>query len=49
MPKAVQHKEDCPCILEISSVDCSTKEYGETFCPETKYIIVISIIVMNVL
>lgn len=47
--KAVQHREDCPCIFEICLVDCSTKEYGETLCPETRYITVIPIIVMNVL
>lgn len=28
--KAVQHKEDRPCVFEICSVDGSNKEYGET-------------------
>lgn len=43
--KAVQHREDYPCIFENYLVDCSTKEYG----PENRSITMIPIIFTSVL
>ena len=45
--RPVQHK-DCLYILEICLVDYSIEQYGETFCPKSRYIMMIPIVAMNV-